>query len=227
MTEPGRLIAQGRAADVFEYGDGLVFRRYRTPFDTTYEADVMRYVAAHGYPVPAVHEASGTDMVMERVNGIAMLDDFAKHPWRLFRHARTLADLHKQLHAIPPPPWLKPRLGGGPSIVHLDLHPLNVIVTAAGPVVIDWSNAGTGPPEAEIADLWLLMSNAEIPGSGVIVKFMKWGRGLFLRAFMRHVDKTAVRKHLRLAAEARMKDRNMSEGELAGMRAFVERWALD
>jgi hypothetical protein len=29
QLEPGPLIATGRAADVFAYGDGLVLRRYR------------------------------------------------------------------------------------------------------------------------------------------------------------------------------------------------------
>ncbi|HYZ91171.1 MAG TPA: phosphotransferase [Actinomycetota bacterium] len=227
MPEELELIAQGRAADVFAYGDGRVLRRYRTEHDVSYEADVMRYVHEHGYPVPTVIAANGRDMVMERLSGTPMLEDFSKHPWRLYRHARTLADLHKQLHAIPPPPWLKPKLGGGTAIVHLDLHPLNVMVTDKGPVVIDWSNAGLGPPDAETADLWLLMSNADIPGSGVVHRLIRWGRGLFLRAFMKHVDKTAVRKHLRLAAAARMKDRNMTEAEIARMRAFVERWALD
>ena len=227
MPEQGELIAQGRAADVFAYGDGLILRRYRTEHDVSYEADVMRYVGDHGFPVPAVVEANGRDMVMERLSGPTMLDDFAKRPWLLFRHARTLAQLHKQLHEIPPSSWLRPKLGGGSAIVHLDLHPLNVMVTDRGPVVIDWSNAGLGPPEGEIADLWLLMSNADIPGSGVMHTVMRWGRGLFLRAFMRHVDRTAVRKHLRLAAAARFRDRNMTEGELARMRVFVERWALD
>jgi aminoglycoside phosphotransferase (APT) family kinase protein len=227
MPEEAELIAQGRAADVFAHGDGLVLRRYRTEHDVAYEADVMRYVTEHGFPVPKVVEAGGRDMVMERISGPTMLDDFAKHPWRLFKHARTLAQLHEQLHGIPPPPWLKPKLGGGSAMVHLDLHPLNVMVTDNGPVVIDWSNAGIGPADGEIADLWLLMSNADIPGSGVLHTIMRWGRGMFLRAFMKHVDRDAVRKHLRLAAAARFQDRNMTEAELARMRAFVDRWALD
>lgn len=227
MTEPGPLIAQGRAADVFAHGDGLVLRRYRTPHDSSYEAAVMEYVRGHQYPVPRVYEASGLDMVMERVDGVPMLDDFARHPRRLFRHARTLAELHARLHAIPPPSWLVPRLNGGNAIVHLDLHPLNVLITSGGPVVIDWSNAGRATPEGEIADLWLIMANAEIPGSGMAPKIMGWGRGLFLRAFLRHVDRDAVRAHLREAADHRLRDRNMLDGERDRIRRFVERWALD
>jgi aminoglycoside phosphotransferase (APT) family kinase protein len=226
MPEPGELIASGRAADVYAYGDGLVLRRYRTPHDTKYEAAVMRHVRDHGYPVPEVISASGRDMVMARVDGPTMLDDFAKHPWRLFDHARSLAELHTRLHSIPPPPWLVPKLDGGNAIVHMDLHPLNVLITRTGPVVIDWSNAGLGHPDAEIADLWLLMSNAEIPGGRVIRRIMRAGRGLFLRAFMKHVDRTAVRAHLRIAAEHRLRDRNMLEVERERMRRFVDRWAL-
>lgn len=226
MPEPGPLIAQGRAADVFAYGDGLVLRRYRTPHDLLYEAAVMQYVREHGFPVPEVFEVSGPEMVMERVAGPPMLDDFARHPWRLFRHARTLAELHKRLHEIPPPSWLRTKLGGGDAIVHLDLHPLNVLVTDAGPVVIDWTNAGLATPEGEIADLWLIMANAEIPGRGIARRMMALGRGLFLRAFLSHVDKDAVRAHLRVAADHRLRDRNMLDIERERIRRFVDRWAL-
>ena len=226
MPEQGELIASGRAADVFAYGDGLVLRRNRSLGDTLYEAAVMGYVLEHGFPVPHVFEVSSTDMVMERVDGIPMLEDFARRPWRLFRHARTLAELHRQLHAIPAPPWLRPKLGGGDAIVHLDLHPLNVMITKAGPVVIDWANAGAGPPAAEIADLWLIMANATIPGSGWQRRLIVFGRGLFLRAFLKHVDRDSARKHLRSAAEHRLRDRNTLDEERGRMKNFVERWAL-
>ena len=212
---------------MFAHDDGLVLRRYRRGQSVSYEADVMRYVREHGFPVPDVVEASGSDMVMERVVGIPMLDDVARHPWRMFRHARTLAELHRRLHAIPPPPWLRPRVGGGESIVHLDLHPLNVIITADGPVVIDWPNAGLGSPAAEVADLWLVMANADIPGSRVVRTLIGLGRGLFLRHFLKHVDKDGARRYLRVAAEHRLRDRNMHEAEKARIKRFVGRWALD
>jgi thiamine kinase-like enzyme len=144
----------------------------------------------------------------------------------VFRHARTLADLHRRLHAIPPPPWLEPKLGGGGAIVHLDLHPLNVIVTARGPVVIDWTNAGVAAPEAEIADLWLIMANAVIPGGRLERTLIGLGRGLFLRAFLSQVDRDAVRAHLHTAAEHRLRDRNMLDVERDRISRFVDRWAI-
>jgi aminoglycoside phosphotransferase (APT) family kinase protein len=33
----------------------------------------------------------------------------------------------------------------------LDLHPENVMITADGPVVTDWTNAADGPPELDLA----------------------------------------------------------------------------
>ena len=56
------------------------------------------------------------------------------------------ADLHRRLQAIPAP-------SGTPGlvVVHGDLHPLNVIATADGPVVIDWRNALEGTAEFDVA----------------------------------------------------------------------------
>ena len=63
--------------------------------------------------------------------------------------ARVLAALHDRLHQITAPEGLRRPFGTGERIVHLDLHPLNVMLTAGGPVVIDWTNAADGPPGAE------------------------------------------------------------------------------
>lgn len=222
MTEVGELLAKGRAADVYAYGDGLVLRRYRTPMDCTYEAAVMRYVASHGYPVPEVVEVSGGDLVMERLDGTTMLEDFSEHPWRLFRYAAMLADLMKQLHVIEPPSWLVDKAPGGGAIVHLDLHPDNVMLTSRGPVVIDWSNAGRGDANAEVADLWLVMTCADAPVTGFKRTLITAGRKLFVNSFLRHFDVDAVKPKLGVAAANRGRDRNMSEVEKERMQQLVE-----
>lgn len=225
---PGPLIARGRAADVYAYGNGYVLRRYRTPHNCLYEAAVMQYVTGFGYPAPEVAEVSGSDIVMERVDGPTMLADFGRRPWRVFRYARTLGALLRRLHEIPPPPWLEPRLGGGDAIVHLDLHPDNVVMSPQGPVVIDWTNAGRGHPDAEIADLWIISANAEIPGAQGAVerKLLGVGRGLFVRALLKGFDRDGVRRQLRIAAEHRLRDRNLLDVERDRIARFVERWAL-
>jgi len=221
-----QLIASGRAADVYAYGDGLVLRRYRTPHDCLYEAAVMQHVRAHGYPAPEVVEVSAGDIVMERVDGPTMLTALGTQPLKMRSHAATLAALLQRLHDLPVPEWLEPRLGDGNAVVHLDLHPDNVILTERGPVVIDWSNAGRGNPDAEIADLWLIMANADIPGSRARTALLRAGRKLFLRGFISRFDRDAVRRQLRVAMDHRLRDRNMRPNERERIRRFVDRLAL-
>ena len=224
LEEPGPLLATGRAADVYEYGDGLVLRRYRTEHDSAYEADVMRHVRAHGYPAPEVIASQGRDIVMERVDGPTMLRDMSSHPWRLSRYAAMLAGLQQRLHDIPPPAWLRTRHENGTAIVHLDLHPDNVMLPPSGPVVIDWSNAGLGDPDVEVADLWLVMASAQVPGGRVDRLVASVGRGLFLRSLLKHFDRAQVGAKLATAYAGRSRDRNMSEAELKKMTDLIDRF---
>ena len=102
----------------------------------TREARIMEYVRGLGYPVPAIDEISddGLDMVMERIEGLDMVATMSKRPWTIPRQGRVLAELHVQLHELSAPDWLhEAPVGRGNRLVHLDLHPLNVIVSPRGP----------------------------------------------------------------------------------------------
>jgi serine/threonine protein kinase len=136
----------------------------------------------------------------------------------------TEATLFGLLHAIPAPDWLRRRHRGGGAIVHMDLHPDNVMLTSRGPVVIDWSNAGVGDAEAEVADLWLILTCARAPGSAFSRAVVGVGRSLFARSFLRQFDGSAIASKLSLALELRSHVRNMSPPELERMRKFVERY---
>jgi len=151
MPELGPLLASGRDADIFAYGPGLVVRRSRLGHSMEREAKVMQYVAARGFPAPRVEDvrAGGTELIMERIDGATMLDVLFRRPWTLRRNAARLATLHKRLHEIAAPGWLESFLGGNACIVHLDLHPLNVILSPNGPVLLDWTNARAGAAGAE------------------------------------------------------------------------------
>jgi aminoglycoside phosphotransferase (APT) family kinase protein len=222
----GPILARGRAADVYAFGDGHVLRRYRSDHDTAHEAAVMDHVRRHGYPAPEVVEASGRDLVMERLEGDTMLSDLARRPWRLRSQARTLARLLKGLHALPVPPGLTPRHARTTAIVHLDLHPDNVVLTPRGPVVIDWTNAGAGDPSVELADLWALFTCAEPPSSGRREQIVtRLGRRGFCALLLAHFDREVVRRGLREAVEGRLADPNMAprEREAMGRMAARER----
>ena len=78
---PGPLIGAGRAADVYALGERRVLRRYRNGESSEREAAVMAYLAGAGFPVPRVHDASGPDLVLERLGGRDMLADLSARPW--------------------------------------------------------------------------------------------------------------------------------------------------
>src|SRR5688572_25758732 len=67
-----RLLASGRDADVFDLGDGRVLRRHKDGRPATKQAELLTYAASHGYPVPALHDASGADLVLEKLDGPEM-----------------------------------------------------------------------------------------------------------------------------------------------------------
>jgi aminoglycoside phosphotransferase (APT) family kinase protein len=203
VTRPGRLLAAGRATEVFELGDNAVLRRYRAGerCDVEREDRAMRFLHDQGYPVPAVLEVGEREMVMERVEGPTMLADLARHPWRIGAHAHTLAELHDRLHAITAPEWLpKPvrlpeGLAEGDRMLHLDLHPENVLLSHRGPVVIDWTGASRGPAAADIAITWVIMGTSTVPGSPLVRSIASLGRGAFVSAFLRRCgrdDATAL-----------------------------------
>jgi aminoglycoside phosphotransferase (APT) family kinase protein len=189
------------------------------------EAKVMGYVAQHGYPVPRVEEmsADGSELVMERIDGPTMLEVLSRQPWTLWRYAAVLAALHNRLHEIPGPQWLDPFLTGGNCLVHLDLHPLNVILSPKGPVVIDWSNAARGAGSADVALIWLVMIAAEIPEGRVQAVVARVFRRLFIRSFLGHFELAPVRAALPVVGTWKCQDRNMRAAEVASMQRLVAR----
>lgn len=222
MQPIGPKIAQGRDGEIFEHGPGLVLRRVRDGRSLEHEARVMTYVRESGYPVPTVRDAGDGWLVMDRIVGRPMLD--VAVPLQLGRYGRVLADLHNRLHEIPAPDWLSPAPIAGDRMVHGDFHALNVLITDDGPVVIDWTNAGSGDPAYDVADAWLVFacaSAADVPMPKRLV--VPLARRLFLRAFLGGVDADAGRRALPAALEHRAMDHNMSADELARMRAFVGR----
>ena len=111
----------------------------------------MAFVRSQGYPAPEVFEVSedGTDLVMARIDGPTMVQAGAARPWNLRRFGRQLAELHQELHHLPAPAWVPDApCGSGDRLLHLDLHPLNVLMTHDGPVVIDWPNAVEAIPRS-------------------------------------------------------------------------------
>lgn len=210
-----KLLAAGRQADVFDVGNGRVLRRYRTATTALGEAEVMRHVREYGFPVPEVLDATPADLILERIEGPTMLADLGPRPWRVARHARLLADLHRRLHAIAPPPGLRMLFGEPESLLHLDLHPGNVHLTPNGPVVIDWPAAAAGPAEADVAQTWILVATSDASA------FERAARLPFIRAFLGCFDRGAIAGILPAVAERRLADENVRDSERTRIRRLA------
>lgn len=222
MTPIGKLIGAGRSADIFEHGEGRVLRRNRSDPISDAEVSVMRSVRAAGYPVPEVYSVDVCDMEMDRIDGADLLTMLTKRPWRARRTGLMLAELHRQLAAIPlDGSDLTPAFGPAEAFVHGDLHPGNVLLTATGPVVIDWEGAGVGASDADVATTWLLLDTAEADDIPRLVRpLVGLIRRVVLRAFLSGVP---VPRSETIAAvcEYRLGDSNMRPIELARIRAFA------
>jgi len=207
-----KLIAAGRASEVFDLGDGRVLRRFKAGGDPEREALVMRYALSAGYPAPRVLDLTTDSLVLERIEGPTMLNMVLRRRWTLPRHASLLARLHEQLHRIAAPEGLG-SAGHGEGLIHLDLHPENVILSPEGPVVIDWTNARRGEPVLDVAMTWVILATS---GRGLVAP-------LFLRRFLSRFDRSEVLGALPAAAELRIADSNVTTAEREAVRRLVER----
>jgi aminoglycoside phosphotransferase (APT) family kinase protein len=213
------LIAAGRDADVYAYADGVVLRRYRDGRSAEQEAATLRAVAGLGYPVPVVHGTTGPDIVMERVEGPtlaeAMLAGLSPDG-----AGATLAHLHDRLHALA---W--PGAVPGASLLHLDLHPLNVILRGSEPVVIDWSNAAPGPAGLDVAMTAVILAQVVVT-DGMLESVgldasLRPALSRLLEVFAARVG-TPYADHLDAAEAYRRQDRYQSGAELAALSRAVD-----
>lgn len=223
-ADPGPLLASGRDSEIFDLGGGRVLRRPRTGRSLAGEATVMRHVADAGYPVPRVDDvlADGS-LVMERVSGPTMLEDLAARPWRLTRHAAVLADLLDRLARVPAPAGLRPAPLPGAAVVHLDLHPGNVLLSPAGPVVIDWANAAGGDPACDPAVTWLLCTEVGEVAAGLRGAVVGMFRRRFADAVVDHLDRAAMVRARPVMAAWKASHANLSAAEVAALRRYVGR----
>jgi Ser/Thr protein kinase RdoA (MazF antagonist) len=219
------LVGSGRSADVFEHGAGEVLRRYRRPRDTEREVAAMQHARSHGFPAPAARALNDTEIVMERLSGPTMLDDLGRRPWLISQHAVTLARLHDRLHAIRAPSWLGAPLGEGDALLHLDLHPDNVVITPAGPAVIDWPNAARGPGASDVAHTWVVLA-CSLPADGLYRRALsRAGRSAFLYFFLRRFDRDELLERIEAAGAYRLSNRTLPHSELDATRKLLDRLA--
>ena len=175
----------------------------------------MRHARANGYPVPEVIDVSGRDLVLQRLHGQTMQRVLERERDSFVRNIQLLASLHERLHRIEGPDDLRP-VGPGKTLLHLDLHPNNVILTPDGPFVIDWANARTGHWADDVAQtiaiVWSALTDPSFAGrEATVTEFVE----IFVAAF----DRDTVRAHIPAAVARRVTDANVTDAERDVVRA--------
>jgi aminoglycoside phosphotransferase (APT) family kinase protein len=134
----------------------------------------MAAASAADLPVPEVVRAAtsahGEVVLLRWLPGVSLLDAVSRAPSDTMHYATQMGGLHRRLHAIAAPPDVvrvtddrgRPFNAGrdvaglprGDRLLHLDWHPLNLVVDeSAGEIIgiIDWDNARAGDPSLDLA----------------------------------------------------------------------------
>jgi uncharacterized protein (TIGR02172 family) len=155
-------------------------------------------------------------IVFERVDGRSMFEQVVARPWKLFTAARELAELHARLHAIKAPTelstsreqvagWIDAAaelpaaekeelrrclatLPDGDALCHGDFHPANILLSARGPIIIDWSSATRGHPLGDVARTSHLFEVADLPKESPrrILWLFNIARAALHRTYLKH-----------------------------------------
>lgn len=102
--EKGKLIGQGRTAEVFEWEQDKILKLFRAGLpkmviEKEYEISANIYkqlsLVPKVYKLIEIDNRSG--LIYERINGITMMKVIASKPWRVKKEAQRLAELHKSI----------------------------------------------------------------------------------------------------------------------------------
>jgi aminoglycoside phosphotransferase (APT) family kinase protein len=135
-----------------------------------------------------------------------------------------LADLQDQLHDIPAPDWLPDVADGGDRVIHMDFHPMNVMMSKMrGPVVIDWPNARRGDPLSDVATTYVLLVAPRMPAPWVVRKAVQPFRLWLARAFTKRYRGDELTRRIAEMAELKTFDTNMMRDEIASLERLARR----
>jgi aminoglycoside phosphotransferase (APT) family kinase protein len=210
-------------------------------------------------PFELIHAAGRPGIVYRRLDGPTMLDRLSIAPHKTRGFGRSLGRLHAQVHAKPGAPDLPDSLGklqrkiesvdgapeaykqaalaalaelpAGAALLHGDFHPGNVVLTKAGPVVIDWPDAARGHPLGDVARTYILAGLGGLPSNFVLKLLVGALRSAFRSAYLdeyfRHspLRRSDLRPWLFPVLFARLSEG--IEPERAGTRRWMDRLRPD
>ncbi len=174
------------------FWDTIPDQEIQAEFRNTCEASDLGVCSMDCHAKVIAQNRSG--IVLDRIDGISLTRMPEKNPLYFFKLPNILADLHLQLHQartekLPdirlvasqtldrtPLQFLGPdqkaqtrqtieALPEGETLLHMDFHPENVLVSDTDLVPIDWMTAARGVPAADVAATVFLLRDAELmPG---------------------------------------------------------------
>lgn len=177
-------------------------------------------------------------IIMDRIDGTTLTVNIEKNPLRVFAYANRFAKLHAHMHATKTESlrdirqiiidylnsktmcflssYQKRRvemylasLPAGNSLLHMDYHTDNVMVSNHNDIPIDWATGAKGDPAADLAMTYFLFNEAELyPG---ISRFQV----VLYNLFRKMIYKQYIKRYLRLT--------NLSASEL---NSRIEQWYL-
>jgi aminoglycoside phosphotransferase (APT) family kinase protein len=221
-----RLLSDsGRTAQVYLWDDHTVLKLARDArLAASFERESLALQAAGATPglAPGFRGAVTIDgrpgLLMERLDGIDLLKELEKKPWRTWRVGRELAEVHARLHETPAAPGMdgaKDRIRhqlaselvpddirpealalleqapDGDRLCHVDFHPGNLMRLRDGSLrVVDFGPACSGDPVWDhAATVALLQIAAPPPGASAWMRgLVRLLRGVLLRAYRRRYE---------------------------------------
>jgi Ser/Thr protein kinase RdoA (MazF antagonist) len=151
------------------------------------ELGILDIVEAAGIAAPRAFDVEQVDgrwgVMMSRVDGRPFAETMLATPAAIEPYLVAMARLHAAIHAAPGTALapLKVRLArkieaselsdpvrrrlrdrskalpDGDRLLHGDFHPFNILGTPERATVVDWLDATSGPPAADLCRSWLLM----------------------------------------------------------------------
>jgi tRNA A-37 threonylcarbamoyl transferase component Bud32 len=160
-------------------------------------------------------------LLYERINGFPLTKKLSKQPWTVFNLINQMTNLQVLMHdkEISEFPQQKDimkqklnlaneltaeekrlitgllsKLPSGNSICHGDFHPDNILLTEAGPIIIDWADATQGNRFADLARTLIILQYGGLPSemkpfkSKAVLYVRNLLAGQYIRSYKRFFD---------------------------------------
>lgn len=156
------VLSETRLGRTYAINDAYVARVLTMPIERYERLGLITHIVNSGFPAPRIYDTVGNTLIMERVHGPTLFQALVSGETSIDDGAYLNVALMEQLHTMPVPDELRQAALDDPivgaltnpqhlAILHMDLHPANIILTEHDAVPISWECIRVGPPELDQA----------------------------------------------------------------------------